>query len=49
MENKQEPQQPTQTVGKPVKRPDDTGSLAVDGFIKIFDPNSRKVYVEQQA
>ena len=34
---------------QPEKRPNDTGSVAVDGFVKIFDPNSRKVFVEQQA
>lgn len=43
--NSTEQQQPKQ----PEKRPNDTGSVAVDGFVKIFDPNSRKVYVEQQA
>jgi hypothetical protein len=34
---------------KPEKRPDDTGRVGVEGFVKIFDPNSRKVFVEQQA
>jgi hypothetical protein len=34
---------------KPEKRPDDTGSVAVEGFVKIFDPKTRKVFVEQQA
>jgi hypothetical protein len=46
MENKTPPQQ--QQV-QPKKRPDDTGSVAVDGFVKIFDPQSRKVFVEQKA
>ena len=47
MDNKttnQQEQQPEQQ-----KRPDDTGSVAVEGFIKIFDPKTRKVFVEQQA
>ena len=33
----------------PEKRPDDTGSIGVEGFVKIFDPSTRKVFVEQQA
>ena len=42
-------QQPQQQPQQPEKRPNDTGSVAVDGFIKIFDPKTRKVFVEQQA
>ena len=38
-----------QPAAQPEKRPNDTGSVAVDGFVKIFDPNTRKVFVEQQA
>ena len=38
-----------QTAQKPEKRPNDTGSVSVDGFVKIFDPKTRKVFVEQQA
>jgi hypothetical protein len=49
MENNQQTKQPQSTAQKPEKRPDDVGSVAVEGFIKIFDPNTRKVYVEQQA
>jgi hypothetical protein len=49
MENNQKIEQSQQAAVKPAKRPDDTGSVAVEGFIKIFDPNSRKVFVEQQA
>jgi hypothetical protein len=46
-ENKQENQpEPTKTAEK---RPDDCGSVSVEGLVKIFDPNSRKVFVEQQA
>ena len=44
MENKIPTQQPT-----PQKRPNDTGSVAVDGFVKIFDPKTRKLFVEQKA
>ena len=34
---------------QPQKRPNDTGSIGVEGSIKIFDPASRKVFVEQKA
>jgi hypothetical protein len=34
---------------KPPSRPDDTGRISVDAQVKIFDPASRKVYVEQKA
>ena len=30
-------------------RPNDTGSVSVEGFIKIFDPNNKKVFVEKRA
>lgn len=41
---------PTQQhSNKPEKRPNDTGSVSVDGFVKIFDPKTRKVFVEQKA
>jgi hypothetical protein len=46
MENKTPTQQ--QQV-QPEKRPNDTGSVTVDGFVKIFDPKTRKVFVEQKA
>jgi hypothetical protein len=46
MENKIPTQQP---APQPEKRPNDTGSVAVDGFVKIFDPKNRKVFVEQKA
>jgi hypothetical protein len=47
MENKTPTQQEQQI--KPEKRPNDTGSVTVDGFVKIFDPKTRKVFVEQKA
>ena len=39
----------TQETTAQNSRPDDTGRISVDAQIKIFDPASRKVYVEQQA
>jgi hypothetical protein len=47
MENKTTNQTPQ--VQKPQKRPDDTSKVTVDGFVKIFDPKTRKVFVEQKA
>jgi hypothetical protein len=40
---------PTQQQPKPEKRPNDTGTINVDGFVKIFDPKTKKVFVEQKA
>jgi hypothetical protein len=34
---------------KPEKRPNDTGSVSVDAFVKIFDPKTKKVFVEHKA
>ena len=39
----------TQQQPKLEQRPNDTGSVAVEAFIKIFDPKTRKVFVEQKA
>jgi len=47
MENKT-PNQKSQSLA-PNKRPDDSSSVSVNGFIKIFDPKTRKVFVEQKA
>ena len=44
-ENNQKIEQPAQ----PEKRPNDTGKIAVEGFIKIFDPNTKEKFVEQRA
>ena len=38
------------TVPKPAgKRPNDTGSVSVQGFVKIFDPVTKQVFVEKRA
>jgi hypothetical protein len=35
---------------KPVpKRPNETGSINVEGFVKIFDPVNKEVFVEKRA
>jgi hypothetical protein len=31
------------------KRPNETGSVSVQGFVKIFDPATKKVFVEKRA
>lgn len=33
----------------PQKRPNDTGSISVEGFVKIFDPNTKEKFVEKRA
>ena len=38
-----EPNNPTQ------KRPNETGSISVQGFVRIFDPNTKEKFVEQRA
>jgi hypothetical protein len=40
--------QPNQPQPAP-KRPNDTGSISVEGFIKIFDPNTKEKFVEKRA
>jgi hypothetical protein len=43
--------QPAKTPAAPAsgKSPNDTGSISVQGFIKIHDPVTKKVYVEKRA
>jgi hypothetical protein len=36
-------------ITPPAKRPNDTGSISVTGFVKIFDPNTKEKFVEQRA
>jgi hypothetical protein len=31
------------------KKPNETGSISVQGFVKIFDPATRQVFVEKRA
>lgn len=40
--------QPT-VATKPPAKPNDTGSISVEGFVKIFDPTSKEVFVEKRA
>ena len=49
MNEKIEPQQPANPPVQQPKRPNETGTLQIDGFVKIFDPNTKEVYVEKRA
>jgi hypothetical protein len=40
--------QNTQT-NQPQKPANDTGSISVEGFVKIFDPNTKEKFVEKRA
>jgi hypothetical protein len=43
---------PNQTKPEPntsAKRPNETGTISVEGFIKIHDPKSKEVFVEKRA
>jgi hypothetical protein len=32
-----------------LKHPNETGSVSVQGFVKIFDPATKQVFVEKRA
>jgi hypothetical protein len=40
-------QQPAQQ--QPQKKPNETGSISVEGFVRIFDPNTKEKFVEKRA
>ena len=33
----------------PVKKPNERGSIVVEGHVKIFDPNTKEKFVEKRA
>jgi len=43
--NQPRPEKPSQQP----KRPNEVGTLQIDGFVKIFDPNTKEVFVEKRA
>jgi len=49
MINNDTSKQPAQPQANTQKRPNETGSISVEGFIKIFDPNTKEVIVEKRA
>ncbi|CAB4138031.1 hypothetical protein UFOVP328_224 [uncultured Caudovirales phage] len=40
--------QPAQQQPAP-KKPNETGSVSVEGFVRIFDPVNKEVFVEKRA
>jgi hypothetical protein len=43
------PAQPESNTTPVAKRPNETGSISVEGFVKIFDPNTKEKFVEKRA
>jgi len=43
------PTPPVQEVRPADKRPNETGSISVEGFVRIFDPNTKEKFVEKRA
>jgi hypothetical protein len=37
------------TTKPDTKRPNETGTVRVEGFVKIFDPKTQQVFVEKRA
>lgn len=37
------------SANKPNKRPNETGSFSVEAHVKIFDPETKEVFVEKRA
>jgi hypothetical protein len=48
MQNSQPVTQQTNSDTQP-KRPNETGSVSVVGFVKIFDPKTQETFVETRA
>jgi len=42
-------QKPEKSNNTPAKKPNETGSISVEGFVRIFDPNTKEKFVEQRA
>jgi len=38
-----------QNVNNNQKRPNETGSVRVEGFVRIFDPKTQQTFVEKRA
>jgi hypothetical protein len=43
------PKTPLTSANPPAKRPNETGSISVEGFVRIFDPVNKEVFVEKRA
>lgn len=49
MDQKMEENQKPEPAQKPESRPNERGSFAVMGHVKIFDPNTQETIVETRA
>jgi hypothetical protein len=51
MDQKDNDTQQAQEIAKQQspKRPNETGSISVEGFVRIFDPNTKEKFVEKRA
>lgn len=48
--NEQKPKTQTQPGQTQLgRRPNETGSISVEGFVRIFDPNTKEKFVEKRA
>ena len=47
--NEQKSGQEAATQQPAPKRPNETGSISVEGFVRIFDPNTKEKFVEKRA
>jgi hypothetical protein len=43
------PKTPVAPAKPAPKRPNETGSISVEGFVRIFDPVNKEVFVEKRA
>jgi hypothetical protein len=41
--------QQNSTMTSQAKRPNETGIISVEGFVKIYDPKSQEIFVEKRA
>lgn len=48
-ENKDKPKNEAVQQQPRPKKPNDTGSISVEGFVRIFDPNTKEKFVEKRA
>ena len=40
--------QPINPAANTQRKPNETGSISVEGFVKIFDPNTKQVLVQKR-
>ena len=47
-DNQPTPKEAVEQQPRP-KKPNETGSISVEGFVRIFDPNTKEKFVEKRA